>query len=928
MNKDACKDILNLLKITICISVLIPCGLKSSAQDNHSVLRDIINQVTTATLQFPPEKTYLQTDKPSYNQGDTLWFKAYLFNAAYLNASSKSGVLYVEIADEENQVVKRRMVSLYDGLGWGDIALTKKEFPQGVYTLRAYTNWMRNFNEKCVFQKRFAIHDFSGNEWLVSARFRRLPGNGKQTDSAALVFKQVDGRPVAFRDLQIALTEGGKVWNKNKFQTDVVGALTFNFKVPSKADPHKLSITVKDLRKGSAVPQLTVPVSLQDQADCDLQFMPEGGSLLAGISNHVAFKAIGTDGRGCAVSGTIYNSEHQPVIDFTSSHLGMGAFYLKSHPKETYTAVVKLKGGKTRSYPLPPIKNSGTLLNVVNPFKSDSIEVNIRCTPDRENDTSHYYLIGQARGIGCFGALIVLDKGVETIHLPKSIFPTGITRLTLLDTNKRPLNTRLIFVDQHDELRPHLSYKKQYSTRDSVAMDISITDQTGIPVQGCFSLAVTDDAQVKTDTLRRNSMVSCILLSSDLKGFVEDPGYYFPVVMTKKIWKDLDQLLLTQGWVNYSIDTVTAHQRMMYPGEQSFSISGKVTNILNKPVAESKVVLFSQKPLSFRQTTTDKKGTFTFNNLYPVDTASYMIQARNKRGKSFNVGIELNAFQPPSFQPLSQRILPWYVNTDTGDLSIIHTRITNQEQIDKLLGKHVLKEVVVVGQKVIKDSKNLNGPGGSDFAMNAADMRKEGKATLGDILRQKVKGFRLGGKFLNVYLINTELVHLIIDGVNLDFFKPEGMSYKDYYKQYLDYLTAEDIKGIEVMTSAKYTMTYFQKFLNPMQKPFEHVFIEITTYSGNGAFLKKTPGVYLYRPSMAFGARAQFYSPKYSVKTRGHSIDARSTIYWKPDILTGKDGKARVSFYTADKPGTYTVILEGCDMNGHLTSIRRKMTVQ
>jgi hypothetical protein len=64
------------------------------------------------------------------------------------------------------------------------------------------------------------------------------------------------------------------------------------------------------------------------------------------------------------------------------------------------------------------------------------------------------------------------------------------------------------------------------------------------------------------------------------------------------------------------------------------------------------------------------------------------------------------------------------------------------------------------------------------------------------------------------------------------------------------------------------------------------------------------------------------------VKTRGHSIDARSTIYWKPDILTGKDGKARVSFYTADKPGTYTVILEGCDMNGHLTSIRRKMTVQ
>jgi len=350
-------------------------------------------------------------------------------------------------------------------------------------------------------------------------------------------------------------------------------------------------------------------------------------------------------------------------------------------------------------------------------------------------------------------------------------------------------------------------------------------------------------------------------------------------------------------------------------------------NILNKPVAGSNVVLFSKKPFAIRDTVTNPAGEFTFNDLYPVDTASYMIQARSKRGKSFNVGIELKEFKPPVFKPLSHRPVPWYVNIDTGSLRTVHTYIAGKEEADKLSGKHVLKEVVVVGQKVIKGSKNLNGPGGSDFVLNESDMQKEGKKTLKDVLREKVKGFRVGGKHLDVYMIYSELVHLIIDGVNLDFFKPDE-TYREYYDQYLNYLTAEDIKGIEVMTSPRYTMSYFQKFLNPLDEPFDHMFIEITTYSGNGAFMKKTPGVYLYRPPVAFSVPVEFYSPKYRVKTAGHSVDIRSTIYWKPDILTDKNGEAHISFYTADKPGTYTLILEGSDMNGRIGSSLEKITIK
>lgn len=490
----------------------------------------------------------------------------------------------------------------------------------------------------------------------------------------------------------------------------------------------------------------------------------------------------------------------------------------------------------------------------------------------------------------------------------------------------QPVCQRMVFItNPEDRLLPDITGKEQYGTRDKVKLKIKVSDKNGQPIQADFSVSVTDDNKVYIDSLKRNSLISDIWLTSDLRGYVEDPGYYFPKQMTEKIWHDLDNLLLTQGWVTFSRDTASPPQ---FQAEQVFSINGTVTNILNKPVAGSQVLLFSKKPFLLKETVTHADGAFSFSPLYPVDTASFMLQARNKRGKSFNVGIRVNAFKPPVLKPLKLRTTPWYVNIDTTRDDIIQTQVADQETVDKLLGEHVLKEVVIVGQKAIPGSKNLNGPGGSDLVLDQSDMEKEGKATLRDILRQKVKGFRLGGKHLDRYLIHTELVHLIIDGVNLDFFKPENASYKDFYRSYLDYITAEDIKGIEVMYSARYTGAYFQKFLHPMDKPFDHAFIEITTYSGNGAFLKKTPGVFLYKPPVAFNTSAHFYSPKYTVKEEKHLPDLRSTIYWNPDIVTNKDGEAEISFYTADKPGTYTLILEGTDMNGDIGSEMKKIEVK
>ena len=91
--------------------------------------------------------------------------------------------------------------------------------------------------------------------------------------------------------------------------------------------------------------------------------------------------------------------------------------------------------------------------------------------------------------------------------------------------------------------------------------------------------------------------------------------------------------------------------------------------------------------------------------------------------------------------------------------------------------------------------------------------------------------------------------------------------------------------------------------------------------------MKPTPG-YLYK-AMPFAGTKQFYSPKYSPRNSASKLtDLRSTIYWAPDVITDTNGKAIVSFYSADRPGTYTIITEGSDMYGNVGSKKDKIIIK
>ena len=309
---------------------------------------------------------------------------------------------------------------------------------------------------------------------------------------------------------------------------------------------------------------------------------------------------------------------------------------------------------------------------------SDSLQIHIAAIG---NATAPYYLIAHSRGVVCYAQSVSNFPLNKTIA--KNLFPSGIVRFSLIDAANLPVNERIAFINHHDDMRVSVTpHQTLYSIRDSIALAIKVTDKDGAPIEGNFSIAVTDNDQVKLDSLGSNILTN-LLLTSDLKGNIEEPGYYF----TGHTERDLDNLMLTQGWVGY--DWKEAFQPKLpfaFKAEKEFTVSGRVVNVFGKPIEKSNVVLFANRPLIIKDTLTDNTGRFVFKDLFPIDTAIFKLQARNKKGKEINVGIEMDLIKLPTFLP-GQMVSPWYLNLDSITLNNSRLKTAESKALSEYKGE-------------------------------------------------------------------------------------------------------------------------------------------------------------------------------------------------------------------------------------------------
>jgi len=890
-----------------------------TAYGQGSLFEQKLQRSDSINLRQPREKLFVHYDRPYYTLNDTLWLKGYVLSATDNIPTDSSGLAYVEIINAENELVKRISLPCYLGCFYGNITLYKEDYKQGEYLLRAYTRFMRNFGDSLFFESRFKIADPAAEEWKVSIRQLSFAGN-RLVIAAAL--KGQETATLGNRRVSVRLRSK----NKNLFRATMLTGPLGDIYIDTvlKEASHKnllLEIAEKETVK------LQLPVTAGAGQAADLQFLPEGGTFIAGKEQRLGFKAINAAGKGVDVKGVIRDSKGNTIVSFASVHKGMGIVWLTPTASEQYTGV--LDNGQ--AFSIPAVQSSGTSLRI-DTDHADSVHVTINGTPDLYGRIC--YFAATVKGITLAKGRFKIDKKPNEFNLSKTVFPSGIARFTIYREDLVPVNERAVFIWQQDTVPLTITtHKPVYQKKDSVSLQIRVQQTETVNKIGSYSLAVLDTSQVKLLPDGEN-LLTYMLLSSDLKGVVEEPYYYFK----KPEPFATDALLLTQGWVSYNWPTGPPP----YPYEKEFMITGRVSNMFNKGLGNIPVTIFGKAGKSgilILDTTTNEKGTFTFRNfpLFSTDSINMVIKAVNKRGKAFNVGVELDEKEYASIPAQQMPFLDALV-MDTAVKNYVAGQARINEEVKK--GGIYLNEVIVSAKAKIPGSKNLNEDGGADQVVTEKMLAKNPKETLLDALQRTVKGFHKGWVPKNpnqLYLVNGNIARFVIDGTDINFFYNPSVGgttdYIDFLDSYLKYFAAEDVKAIEVMNYPRNNSAYRSRFLSigelmssgPATRDFS--FLEITTYTGSGPFLRKTPGMYLYRPVFPFVGKT-FYSPKYLSPAESTIVpDMRTTVYWNPDVITNEKGEATISFYTSESKGSYMIILQGIDFNGRLGVVQQPLMI-
>lgn len=799
------------------IAAFIPGG-------EPSLTERIVGKLKEYNTILPQEKVFLHLDKPYYSPGDTLWFKGYLVDAMNHLPDSASKVLYVDLTDEaKGQLLFSRILRVNEGFTHGQIELpdTLKE---GIYTVRSYTNWMRNFPEALYFKKDFRI----------------------------------------IRDVNKSYDDGR-------------------------------------LSKLARV--------------AELQFFPEGGNLIAGINGRVAFKAANVAGNGIETQGYLLNSKKDTIIIFSTRHLGMGYFGFTPVAGETYSALIKNKDKSITSFSFPEVKPQGYAMGVDNLTKKDEIRIFVSNNIIDKNDA---VLVAHQHGVIHYAAGIPGGKGL--VRVPrKNFIRDGIVHFTLFHADGTPVCERLIFIDNQEDVQLDITTQKgEYKPHEQVDVGFTLTDASGDPIAGNFSVSVTDENQVNHDAYEEN-IKTHILLSSEtttrgqvrsLQGLIEQPAYYFDHKNTNAT-TDLDVLLMTQGWRRFAWDDVLNKKTYdtTFAVEQGLTFTGKATQRNNQPPAKQLPLIFmltNEQGLSeFVQGLSLPDGKFIVTNASFTGPTTISASTQDKE-KKIRITFDSAATAPK----ISLRDVPeesmWAENSVLTNYLL---RMKEYKEIQFTKSK-MLKELVVKAERIVKDDprRGLLPKGGISNTL-AVDERICGGANhVLQMLLGKVSGIKIsfdGSAYHailrapNSFNLSVEPLY-IVDGVPVDV-------------SYVGMITPCDIEKIEV-------------FKGP-----------IAQYGSRGstgviAFYTRSPNDPLYRAQASSGglskmirngyaASRQFYTPQYSSQKPSIGPDHRSTLHWQPYVVTDASGKAQVSFWTSDDGQTdFRIRVEGITYDGRQVS--------
>ncbi len=576
--------------------------------DNESLMR-FAGNIHQFNELFPQEKVYLQFDNTSYYQGDDIWFKAFVVKSSNLGRS-ESGVLYVDLLSPSGVLLQQQKLKIVAGQADGRIQLVDyatgqarqlrgvRPYPSGYYEVRAYTQYMLNFEPDILFSRVLPVY--------------QTPDQEGDFSNPTIV-----------------------------------------------SDPDRYGQERPDMEK---------------LRDVNVTFYPEGGNLVSGLPSRVAFKAV--DGNGAGLQGklSIVTDDGQKIVA-ESGHEGMGSFDIIPGRRRT-DATFEFNGRKFSSA-LPLAKGSGYVMKADMDDRKNNLTLDINRSQSRREQT-----IGVT--VTCRGELVAfnelnMDGNEYRLSIDTKEWPAGVCRIVLFTDRGEVLSARSVYNGNLKYVPPTIDVKtdkRHYESFGKMRLTFQLKDKNGKPLHDRFCVSVRDAYDYGTQYA--DNLLTDFLLTSDLKGFIQNPSYYFESA-DKQHLKNLDLLCMVQGWERYDWEYMTdnkvfTEKRRM---ETSLSLNGMImTNRITRDRAMDDVKVYvaisprDGETVEYGQFVTDKNGYFGFdmNDFYgKADLTMRLTKARNQNEPEAKIRLD-RAMLPEARAFSRQELQPgWSVKSPIAD---------------------------------------------------------------------------------------------------------------------------------------------------------------------------------------------------------------------------------------------------------------------
>ena len=663
----------------------------------------------------------------------------------------------------------------------------------------------------------------------------------------------------------------------------------------------------------------------------NVRFFPEGGQLVEGVTSQVAFKAESKNEGNIELSGTIYTKEGAEITSFETLHDGMGRF---EYTPSAQPAIAKVDfQGKKYEFTLPQALPNGYVLSTVS--NAGALLVRVFCNAATPQDTLAVFISHQGRPyvhqlISCRA-----DAPREFI-LPTRKLPAGVLQVSLINRAGNTLCERFVFANPRAPLQISTEgLKEVYAPYAPIRCELQIKNAKGEPVSGELSVSIRDG--VRSDYLEYdNNIFTDLLLTSDLKGYIHQPGYYFASPSPRK-QTELDVLLMVHGWRKYDMSQAisTAPFTPLQLPETQLALNGQVkSTILKNKLKDIALSVIVKKNDQFITggTVTDENGRFTI----PVEdfegTTEAVIQTRKvgkERNKDASILIDRNFSPAPraygykELHPEWKDLAYWQQKAESFDSLYM-------DSIRRVEGLYVLDEVEIKskrrqGSNMATKISEKSIDAYYDVRRSVDVLRDNGKivTTIPELMEKLSPQFywdRTNDKHTyrqkpicyimdNHILSETETQMMLteVDGLASIIISKGTGGIDDDIIQNTKMSEVTDSTGVDISKLDKYSVFY----LIPLPRR------DVLNKSQSAVLGTRQTVIQGYTRPL------EYYSPAYPTKELYmDKVDKRRTLYWNPSVQADENGKAVIECYNNQYSTPLIIQAETLGKDGQIGSMR------